>query len=86
MRERVGPPDSRPSARRGGAADRLVQGVHRTEPDVGDLVAHHGASMTVTDWAARLACSSCGTRWFRRDGLPPQAEHSQRLFPVLPRW
>jgi len=35
---------------------------HRVEPDVDELVAHHGATMTVIDWAARLACSTCGAR------------------------
>jgi hypothetical protein len=34
----------------------------RVEPDIDQLVAHHGATMTVIDWAARLACSTCGAR------------------------
>jgi hypothetical protein len=35
---------------------------HRAEPAVAELIAHHGATMTVIDWAARLACSNCGAR------------------------
>jgi hypothetical protein len=32
----------------------------RAEPDVAEQVAHHGSTMTVIDWAARLRCSACG--------------------------
>jgi len=35
---------------------------HRAEPDVPEQVAHHGAGMTVIDWAARLRCQDCGER------------------------
>ncbi len=35
---------------------------HRAEPDVAEQVAHHGAGMTVIDWAARLRCQDCGGR------------------------
>ncbi len=35
---------------------------HRAEPDVAEQVAHHGAGMTVIDWAARLRCQDCGER------------------------
>ena len=35
---------------------------HRVEPEVSEQVAHHGSTMTVIDWAARLVCSRCGTR------------------------
>src|SRR6266481_4131197 len=31
---------------------------HRAEPDVPEQVAHHGAGMTVIDWAARLRCQA----------------------------
>jgi hypothetical protein len=35
---------------------------HRAEPEVAEQVAHHGASMTVLDWEARLVCTRCGAR------------------------
>jgi len=60
---RVDAYDARPGARRTGALIVWCKACHhRTEPDVGELVAHHGGTMTVIDWAARLVCSSCGAR------------------------
>lgn len=35
---------------------------HQVEPDIAELVAHHGTTMTVIDWATYLRCPECGAR------------------------
>ena len=35
---------------------------HRIEPDPAELVARHGETPTVIEWATRLVCSKCGAR------------------------
>jgi len=35
---------------------------HQVEPDLAELVARHGAGLTLPAWAKRLRCSECGSR------------------------
>jgi hypothetical protein len=42
------------------APDRLVQSVHRVEPDFAQR--RNGTDTSVLDWRSRLVCSECGWR------------------------
>ena len=35
---------------------------HQVEPDIAEQIVRHAAALSLPEWAARLACSRCGSR------------------------